>query len=171
LADYFPAEVGMKWTYEYLKPGADGVKKVRQVECSSVQRFENGTVRVSFQVTEGASSAENFSLFNGLVQRTSVGGKTLDSDFAFKLPKKGVPSTWSATGADGAVKACGASFGKAQVYQKVYPDCVVVKEKSGTTTVFTYYAKGIGLVALETYGAGLKLDQAKSYALVSGPTK
>jgi hypothetical protein len=170
LSDYFPTGTGMKWNYEYLKAGADGMKKARSVECTDVQTFPNGTIRASFTVTEASPVKVGYSIYNGLVQRTLVGSKALGSDFAFKFPRPGVPSAWTATGVDGTAKTCSASFGKAQVYEKIYPDCVVVKEKVGTQTLFTFYARGIGLVALEVYGAGMKLDQARSYALVSGPT-
>jgi len=171
LTDYFPVQTGMKWNYEYLKAGADGARKARVVECVDVQTFENGTLRASFTVTEASPVKVGYSIHNGSVQKTLVGSRTLDADFAFKFPKPGVPSAWTATGVDGTLKTCSASFGKAQVYEKTYPDCVVVKEKVGVQTLFTFYAKGIGLVALEVYGAGMKLDPARSYALTGGPSK
>jgi len=164
LTDYFPVALGMKWTYEYLKSGA--AKRIRSVECTQAETFPNGTVRASFQVTEEAAVTETYSLLNGAVLRTSRAGQALEGELAFKLPKKGAPAAWTQ-----GTRSFSASFGKAQVYQKTYPDCVVVKEKAGTVTTFLFYAKGIGLVALEVYGAGMKLDHAKSYALVSGPTK
>jgi hypothetical protein len=164
LTDYFPVQTGMKWTYEYLKGGA--AKKVRSVGCTQAETFPNGTVRATLQVTEDAAVIETYSLLNGAVQRTGLGGQTLEGEYAFKMPKKGLPSTWT-----NGTKTFTASFGKAQVYQKVYPDCVVVKEKDGALTTFTYYAKGIGLVALEVYGVGLKLDQTRSYALTAAPLK
>ena len=95
----------------------------------------------------------------------------LSSDLVFKFPKSGAPTAWTAQGADGAAKTCSASFGEAQVYQKTYPDCVIVKERTGGSTVLSYYARGLGLVAVEFYGPGMKLSQEKSFALISGPTK
>lgn len=171
LSDYFPTGLGTKWTYEYLKAAASGVKKTRVVECTEAQQFPNGTIRATFKVTEGVGITENYSIHGSLVQRTSSGDKTLDSDFVFKFPKAAAPSAWTAVGVDGISKSCSASFGKAQVYQKTYPDCVVVKEKTTSSTILSYYAKGLGLVAVEVYGPSMKLLLERSFALIGEPTR
>ena len=54
---------------------------------------------------------------------------------------------------------------------KVYPDCVVVVDKAlsggkAVSTRINYYAKGIGLVAVEVYSPAMKLIQTESLALV-----
>lgn len=156
--EYFHVAKGAKWSYEYLKAGPGASKKTRVVECSDPQA-SNGALQASFQVTEdGQATQEKYSLSEDKVTRASA------DDIVFQLPSTAGPAKWTNGG-----KTCKASFGPAQVYKKTYPRCVIVTEKEGTSTVISYYAKGIGLVAIEVYGKGLKLDQTKSIALVSGP--
>lgn len=175
LTDYFPASEGVQWSYEYLKPSAgETAKTTFAVKCASAKTMANGTVRAVFETTGGHQSQDHYSLFNNVVEHTNSGGQAMTGDFAFKLPSKEVPASWSLTDKDGATHKFKAAFGQAQVYQKIYPDCVVVTEKvvkDGKTvnTMINYYAKGIGLVALEVYSPAMKLIQDKSFALVSGP--
>jgi hypothetical protein len=171
--DYFPVAEGSKANYEYLKaaPGA-APKRTRVVECMGREQMPNGTLHATFQVTEdGKTTLEKYSLFENKVQHSARGTEVLTDDFAFKLPKAGSSIHWTQTVADGTVKSFKVSFGQGQVYQKVYPDCVVVTEKTlkggkAVSTVISYFAKGVGMVAVEVYSAAMKLNQAESIALV-----
>lgn len=171
-ADYFPYAKGTRWTYEYLKAEAGSkVKKNRMVECVSQETAANGGVNVTFQVTEdGQITNEKYSLANDQVEHIGTGGQSFSGDFVYKYPSAGETTNWIVTDPNGGIHKSKASFGKAQVYKKVYPDCVIVAEKTGATTIFYYYAKGRGLVSMEVYGKGMKLALTKSFALVSGPT-
>jgi hypothetical protein len=163
--DYFPAAQGMKWSYEYLKPAPGSeTKKTRTVECVDAKTMPNGTLRVVLEVTEdGQQVRERYSLYDNKVEHTATGDKTFSGDFAFKLSKAGGAAGWSANG-----KSVKVSFGPAQVYQKTYPDCVIVSEKTAESKLISYYAKGIGLVAVEAYSKDMKLLQSKSLALIGG---
>ena len=175
LTGYFPAAEGTQWGYEYLKPSAGQTAKVTfTVKCTGAKTMANGTVRAVFETTGGHQSHDRYSLFYNWVEHTGSGDQALAGDFAFKLPAKEAAASWSLTEKDGTVHKCKAAFGQAQVYQKTYPDCVVVTEKltkAGQTvnTVMDYYAKGIGLVAVEVYSPAMKLIQDKSFALKTGP--
>lgn len=175
LTDYFPAAEGTQWSYEYLKPSAGQTAKATfTVKCASAKTMANGTVRAVFETAGAHQSRDRYSLFNSWVEHTGNGDQALTGDFAFKLPSKEAAASWSLTDTDGTVHKCKAAFGQAQVYQKTYPDCVVVTEKvmkDGKTvnTMMNYYAKRIGLVALEVYSPAMKLIQDKSFALTSGP--
>jgi hypothetical protein len=118
----------------------------------------------------GQESSEKYSLSNNQVEHTASGDQTFSGDFVYKYPDAGGATNWTVTDPSGGVHKSKASFGKAQVYKKVYPDCLIVAEKTGATTIFYYYAKGKGLVSMEVYGKGMKLALTKSFALVSGPT-
>ncbi len=174
-ADYFPSAKGTKWTYEYLKPEAGSkTKKTRIVECISRESISGGA-QVTFQVTEDSqTTTEKYSLSNNQVEHVGTGDQTFSGDFVYKYPDAGGATAWTVTDPNGAVHKSKASFGKAEVYKKVYSDCVIVAEKTGegakATTIFYYYAKGKGLVSMEVYGKGMKLALTKSFALVSGPT-
>lgn len=166
-ADYFPTAKGTKWSYEYLKsaPG-ETVKKTRMVECLILEPVPDGNgVNATFQVTEdGKSVQEKYKLSADKIARTFVDDKALADDFVFQFPAKGTVVRWM--GGENYFKA---SFGSAQVYQKTYSDCVIVTQKTKSSTILSYYAKGIGLVAVEVYGKGMKLDPTKSIALVKVP--
>ena len=173
-ADYFPSVKGTKWTYEYLKAEAGSkAKKTRTVECLSQEPAANGAVATFLVTDDGQESNEKYSLSNGRVEHTSSGDKSFSGDFVYQFPEAGGTTNWTVTDPSGAVHKSKACFGKAQVYKKVYPDCVIVTEKTGegakATTIFYYYAKGKGLVSMEVYGKGMKLALTKSFALVSGP--
>ena len=173
VVDYFPVNEGFKANYEYLKAVPGGTaKRTRVVEYMGREQMPNGTVRTTFQVTEdGKTTLEKYSLFENKVQHSAHGTEILTDDFAFKLPQAGATTHWTQTGGDGTVKSIKVSFGQAQVYKKVYPDCVVVTEKTlkngkAVSTVISYFARGVGLVAVEVYSAAMKLNQAESIALV-----
>jgi hypothetical protein len=175
LSDYFPTAQGTKWTYEYLK-AAQGqtAKGTLTVEVLSQKQMPNGTSRVVLETTEGGNQVrDRYSLYDNKVEHTLVGDQLLKGDFAFKLPTAGGATYWTVTEKNGMVHKSKAAFGQAQVYQKVYPDCVVVTEKimkgnQLVNTVIYYYAKGLGLVAVEVYSKNKQLIQDKSFALVSG---
>ncbi len=176
-AEYFPTAKGNKWSYEYLKPEAGSqAKKTRTVECIA-QEASNGGINATFQVTEdGQTSQEKYSLHDNQVEHTATGDQTYTGDLTFKFPPAGDTTTWSVTEPNGTLHKSKASMGKAQVYKKTYPDCVIVMEKivkggKSANTVIYYYAKGIGLVAVEVYSPKMKLIQPSSIALLSGPGK
>jgi len=173
VADYFPWTQGQSLNYEYLKPAAGStVKKTRVVECLEEATMANGTVHFTLKTTEGSQVVQDkYSLLDNRVEHTFAGKMALTGHTILELPAAGQTLEWQLKGGDGLTHAYKAFFGKAQVYQKVYPDCLIVIDKGlqGTKPVSTridYYAKGIGLVAVETYAAGMKLVQTESLALV-----
>ena len=147
-------------------------KKTRVVQCLEDAAMANGTVHFTLKTTEGAQVVQDkYSLLDNRVEHTFAGKTALTGHTILELPASGQTLEWQLKGGDGLTHAYKAFFGKAQVYQKVYPDCVIVIDKGlqGTKPVSTridYYAKGIGLVAVETYAAGMKLVQTESLALV-----
>lgn len=165
-ADYFPTAKGTKWSYEYLKPApGEEAKKTRIVESLVQEPAAGGGLNALFKITEGdKSSQEKYFLSADKIARLTKDDQALTDDFVFQFPAKGAVVRWMSGG-----NYFKASFGSAQVYQKTYPDCVIVTEKTKSATVIFYYAKVIGLVAVEVYGKGMKLDQTKSIALVQGP--
>jgi hypothetical protein len=173
ILDYFPITQGQTQTYEYLKPALGQTeKKTRVVECLERQTMANGTVRVTLKTTEGSQVfTDKYSIFDNKVQHTFAGKLVLKDHLILQYPSASGPVEWQIKGGDGLTHAYKALFGQAQVYQKVYPDCVIIVDKalSGGKPVSTkidYYAKGIGLVAVETYAPGMKLIQTESLALV-----
>jgi hypothetical protein len=170
--DYFPCSVGSEWTYAYL----GGSQAKRNVACVARQEFSNGTVRIELKVTEaGRTVEEKYSLYQSKMEHTSTDGKPTGGALAFKMPPRGGETSWVERLPDGTVKTCKASMGKAAVFQRTYPDCVIVvkKFKKGgeERTAYTYFAKGIGLLSEEMYDASMKLLHAGSFALVGGPEK
>jgi len=173
LTDYFPVAEGASNTYEYLKPAAGQTAKgTFTVKCASAKTMANGTVRVTMETTEGSQTTrDRYSLFGNQVEHVATDDQAFTGDFAFKLPPAGGTAVWTLTEKDGTVHKFKAAYGQAQVYQKTYPDCVivtekVVKEAKTAHTIIYYYAKGIGLVSMEVYSPGMKLLLDKSYALV-----
>jgi hypothetical protein len=173
ISDYFPWTQGQSLNYEYLKPAAGSTtKRTRVVECLEDAAMANGTVHFTLKTTEGAQVVQDkYSLYDNKVEHTFAGKMALAGHVVLQLPATGQSLEWQLKGGDGLTHAYKAFFGKAQVYQKVYPDCVIVIDKGlqGTKPVSTridYYAKGIGLVAVETYAPGMKLIQSESLALV-----
>lgn len=176
LTDYFPVHEGALWVYEYLKPvPGETAKRNYPVRCTSAKQMPNGTVRAVFETTDnGQRTQDHYSLYDNKIERMAEDGQTQTGDFVFKIPAKGGAAVWSVAEKNGTVHKSKAVFGQAQVYQKTYPDCIVVTEKvvkGGKTanTVIYYYAKGTGLVAIEVYSPKMKLLQDKSVALMSGP--
>ncbi len=177
LSDYFPITPGAQWTYEYLKPGpGETAQGTFTVQCEGAKSMANGTVRAVFETTEGGQKTRSrYSLYGDRVEHTASGAETFTGDYVFKLPP--TPSGaayWTVSEANGTAHKSKAVFDQAQVYQKTYPDCVVVTEKliqggKPSNTVIYYYAKGIGLVSMEVYSPSMKLIQPKSFALMSGP--
>jgi hypothetical protein len=173
VADYFAWTEGQSLNYEYLKPAAGSTtKKTRVVECLEDSTMTNGTIHFTLKTTEGAQVVQDkYSLLDNRVEHTFAGKMALTGHTILELPAAGQSLEWQLKGGDGLTHAYKAFFGKAQVYQKVYPNCVIVIDKGlqGTKPVSTridYYAKGIGLVAVETYAPGMKLIQSESLALV-----
>lgn len=176
LTEYFPVQTGAQWSYEYLKPASGQTAKGKYtVKCSNAQTMPNGTLRTVFETTEnGQATQDHYSLFDNKIEHMAEDGKTETADFVFKVPAKGGAAVWTVTEKNGIIHKSKAAFGQAQVYQKTYPDCIVVTEKvmkggKASNTVIYYYAKGIGLVAIEVYSPKMKLLQDKSVALLSGP--
>ena len=176
LTDYFPLSEGAQWNYEYLKPvPGQTAKGSYAVKCVSVKTQPNGTVQAVLETALGSQTIrDRYSLYANQVEHTATNENTLKGDFVFKIPSKGKGSTWTGTAADGTILKCKSAFGKAQVLQETYSDCIVVTVKTVTNgkkgnTLIYYYAKGIGLVAKEVYSDSMKLIQNESVALVSGP--
>jgi len=176
LTDYFPIQEGAQWTYEYLKPSAGQTAKgTYTVKCTAAKTMSNGTVRVVLQTNEnGQVTQDHYSLYDNKIEHMGEDSQTTTGDFVFKVPPATGGVGWAVTEKDGTVHKSKAAFGQAQVYQKTYPDCVVVTEKvlkggKASNTVIYYYAKGIGLVAIEVYSPKMKLIQDKSVALTKGP--
>jgi len=176
LADYFPASEGMKWSYQYLGAGeGESSPKTREVVCSSQKQMPNGTQRLVLDVSEGRTQfRERYSLYENKVEHTATADKQFKGNFAFKLPAAGESLQWSAPAPGGAVQNFKASFGTGKAGEKTYPDCLVVVEKSTKAKktgpiVISYYAKGVGLVAVETYSPDMKLIPERSFALSSPP--
>jgi hypothetical protein len=177
LADYFPAVEGSQNDYEYLKP-QDGATAngTRVLLCVGMKQMANGTIREVFQVTDqGKTTVEKYSIYDDVVEHTFSGEKALSNDFVFKFPKSDGATYWSHRNGDGSVSSYKASFGPAQVYQKNYPDCVIVQEKilkegKKAGVHFYYYAKGIGLVSMEVYTGDMKLVQTQSIAYTRSET-
>ncbi|HVM33591.1 MAG TPA: hypothetical protein VMU88_10685 [bacterium] len=170
LADYYPWTKGKSLSYQYLKSA--GAKRTRLVECLEQETMPNGTVHYTLKTTEGAQAVQDkYSLYDNKVDHTFAGKMALAGHTILAMPSATAPAEWQLKGGDGLTHAYKASFGQAQVYQKVYPDCVIVTDKAlsggkALSTRLEYYAKGIGLVAVETYGPGMKLIPAESLALV-----
>lgn len=160
LMEYFPITEGAQWTYAYLKPDTgEKIKETYTVKCIRVQKMANGTMRAVLETNEnGHISRDYYSLF----EDRATDNQVFTGDYVFKLPPKGGKTAWTITEKSGTVHKSIAVFGSADVYQKTYPDCVVVMEKvitNGKTalTVYYYYAKGIGLISTEVYSADMKL--------------
>lgn len=173
IADYFAWTQGQSLSYEYLKPVPGSTeKRTRQVECLDQQTMPNGTSRYTLKTTEGAKEVRNrYSLFDNKVEHTYEGTRALAGYVILKFPVDGQPVEWKMKAGDGLTHAFKAFLGKARVYQKVYPDCVIVVDKTlrdgkAISSRFDYYAKGIGLVAVETYTSRMKLVESESLALV-----
>ncbi|HET9870220.1 MAG TPA: hypothetical protein VFR02_06985 [bacterium] len=168
LEDYFPWTQGASLKYEYLKPRpGSSVKGTRLVECVSREVMPNGTLHFTLRTTEGGRVVEDrYSLYDNKVQHTFAGKQALADHVILEWPVDGQPVEWKLPGGDGQTHAFKVFPGKEKVYQKVYPDCLIVVDKAGNSSRFEYYAKGIGLVAVETYGRGMKLIEDESLALV-----
>ncbi len=166
LADYFPATEGMKWSYDYFEGS-----KTRQVQCSSQKSMPNGTMRVVLEVTEGnLQFRQRYSLYENKVEHTATADKLFKNNFTFKLPGAGENTQWSQNLPGGVTKNFKATFATGNGREKAYPDCLVVVEKSSKgkkagPIVISYYTKGIGLAAVETYTPDMKLVPEKSYIL------
>jgi hypothetical protein len=176
LTDYFPVHEGTQWIYEYLKPASgETAKDTYTVKCIDAKQMPNGMVRTIFETTEnGQKTQDHYSLYDNKVEHMAEDGQASTGDFVFKIPAASGGAGWSVTESNGTVHKSKAAFGQAQVYKKIYPDCVVVTEKvvkggKTTNTVIYYYAKGTGLVAIEVYSPKMKLVQDKSVAIMSGP--
>lgn len=176
LTDYFPLTEGAQWAYEYMKPASgETAKGTYKVKCLSAKTMPNGSVQAVLETNAGGQQTrDRYSLYGNMVEHTATGETTLTGDFVFKLPGKGAGTSWTTTQKDGTTLKAKAVFGKAQVFQKSYPDSIIVTEKTVkdgkiNNTLIYYYAKGIGLVSIEAYSSKMKLVQDKSVALVSGP--
>ena len=170
--DYFPVQEGGQWTYECLKPATGKAEKEKfSVKCVEAKKMDNGTIRATLESNQGAQvTRDRYSLYDNKVEHNGAGDEALTDDFAFKLPGAGGIATWTTAEKNGTLHKLKALFGKAQVYQKTYSNCLIVTEKilkGGKTvnTVIYYYAKGIGLVSMEVYSSAMKLQQDKSFAL------
>lgn len=173
IADYFPWTQGKSLSYEYLKPvPGSRVKRTRRVECLDQRTMPNGTIHYTLKTIEGAKVVRNrYSLYDNEVEHTFEGNRELAGHVILKLPGDGQPVEWKMKAGDGLTHSFKAFLGKARVYQKVYPDCVIVVDKplrdgKAISSRFDYYAKGIGLVAVETYNDRMKLIESESLALV-----
>jgi hypothetical protein len=174
LADYFPVDTGMQWSYEYLKAIEGRTdKKAFDVKCVSAKKMSNGTIRAAMEMAKGGEKwSEGYSLYNGMVEHRTTGKKTFQGDYVFMLPKPGGTKSWKSTGDDGSLQSYTAAYGSTEVNGKAYTDCLVVTEKimkGGQVTylVNSYYAKGVGLVSVQFNSGDMKLIPEKSIVLVN----
>lgn len=170
LLDYFPVQEGLKWNYDYLKAAPGAGKKTRLVECMGSETMANGTLRAKFKTTEdGKIVNDTDSIYDNKVEHSFAGKMALKGHVLLELPGAGSIAHWDMVAGNGMTYSYKASFGQAKVYQKTYSDCLIVVEKpaKGGPTKYYYYAKGVGLVSLEVYGAGMKLSLTDSFALIS----
>jgi hypothetical protein len=174
LADYFPIDPDIQWSYEYLKPIEGRTdKKAFSVKCVSSKKMSNGTIRVMMEMAKGEEKwREGYSLYSDIVEHRTTGNKTYQGDYVFKLPKAGGSKSWNGTGEDGSLQYYKSSYGATEVNGKAYPDCLVVTEKIAkggqvTFLVNSYYAKGVGLVSVQFNSSDMKLIPEKSIVLVN----
>lgn len=171
LFDYFPVAQGQKTEFTYLKAAkGEAAPKNFTVQCVESQSNPDGTGKATFESTQsGTPVRDRYLVSKDEVARTQSGDETLTDDFPLKMPAPLKAVVWKQT-RDGIQKNFKATLGPAKVFKKSYPDCVIVEEKDmkdgkKVGTFYRYYAKGIGLISLETYSADLKLIQNQSYAL------
>ncbi len=175
--DYFPAQPGSKWIYEYLAPNpGEAGKPIRTVECVSQTASADGSIRVVMETTDsGRQVRDRYVLKKTWVDHYARADRTFTGDFVFKLPKSGNLPAWSIQEENGTLHTSTASFGQVQAGSNNFSDCVVVTEKvlKGENTLFTvnyYYARGIGLVSMQVYSVSGLLLPEQSFILSSGPT-
>jgi hypothetical protein len=171
LFDYFPVAQGQKAEFTYLKAAkGEAAPKNFTVQCVEFQPNPDGTEKATFESTQsGAAVRDRFLVSKDEVAHTQSGDETLKDDFLMKMPAPLKVVVWKQTH-DGIQRNFKATLGPAKVFKKTYPDCVIVEEKDTKDgkkagTFYRYYAKGLGLISLETYSADLKLIQTQSYAL------
>jgi len=171
LFDYFPVTQDQKTEFTYLKAGKGEVApKNFTVQCVEFQSNPDGTGMGTFESTQSGSPVrERYMISKDEVAHTQSGDVILTGEFLMKMPAPIKAVAWKQTH-DGIQQNFKATLGPAKVFKKSYPDCVIVEEKDmkdgkKVGTFYRYYAKGMGLISLETYSAGLKLVQTQSFAL------
>jgi hypothetical protein len=175
LYDYFPVVPGQKVEFAYLKAEkGEAAPHHFTVQCENFTVTLNGTTQVAFENSEsGSPVTEQYLMTSTEVEQNSTTNRNQSDDFILKLPGSTEPAVWKQTDVQ-LTRIFKAALGSATVLRTNYPDCVIVEEKdmkSGKKigSVYRYYAKGIGLISLETYSADLKLIQTKSFVLTSVP--
>lgn len=177
--DYFPSVPGQVMEYQFFTmPDQSVGRKSRIVECLKSQTFKNGTVRSTFKTTVFAGgtykdeiSVDNYSTYNNVVQLTAHNDQPLTERYLIKMPAPGATIRWVQKEPDGTEKQYKAYFEPLKTADRIYTDCLVVVEKhlkgAGELALrHFYYARGIGLVRLEVYGADLKVDRSSSIDLI-----
>ncbi len=179
MIEFFPAEKGQLREYQFLRvPGQTVGRKNRTVECLKVQTFPNGTIRSMHKTTVYAGgtyrddiSNDVFSVVGNTVVWLMHNGQPQTNRFLLKMPKPGATERWTHKEADGTTVSFKADLTPLKTDERVYPECILVVEKTlkaGEEPKLRnlYYARGLGLVRLEVYGADLKMDRTSSIDLV-----
>lgn len=171
LFDYFPVAQGPKTEFTYLKAAkGEAAPKNFTVQCVEFQPNPDGTEKATFESTQSGSPVrDRYLVSKDEVGHTQSGDVILTGESLIKMPVPLKAALWKQT-RDGLQQNFKATLGPAKVFKKSYPDCVIVEEKDmkdgkKVGTFYRYYAKGIGLISLETYSADLKLIQPQSFAL------
>lgn len=178
-AAYFPAVQGQMREYQFFRqPGQDVGRKNRVVECLEAKTFPNGTVRCVIKTTVFAGGAyqdeistDAYSAYGNSVEHTSHNDQPLTGRFLFKIPKPGGVERWLHQEKDGTIQYYKTTFSPLKADDRIFPDCLMVVEKTVKKTGeislrYLYYARDKGLVRLEVYGEGLKIDRSASLDVV-----
>jgi hypothetical protein len=171
LFDYFPAAQGQKTEFIFLKAGkGEAAPRHFTVQCVAYQSNPDGTGMATFESTQSGSPArDRYLVSKDEVAHTQSGDIILAGEYFMKMPVPQKAAIWKQTG-DGIQRNFKATLGPAKVLNKPYPDCLIIEEKDTRDgkkvgTFYRYYAKGMGLISLETYSADLKLIQTQSFVL------
>jgi hypothetical protein len=171
LFDYFPATLGHQAEFVYLKAGKGEIAPRRfTIQCVDYKSNPNGSVVAVLESSQtGSPVRAEYLISNEEVVHTRTGDQTFQGDTLIKMPEPLKNSLWEQP-EENYRRMFKTTLGQAQVLQKTYPDCLIVEEidvrdgkKVGVR--YFYYAKGIGLISLETYTTRLKLIQTQSFVL------
>jgi hypothetical protein len=165
LEAYFPMRQGRKWTY------SNGTAS-RTVECTSRELQPGGAVKASFRTTEGAEvSEESYLLKGGTISLSSDTEGLRRGWIRLQTVTKAAVPRWTYDRRDGTASYYKAETGAKVAGDKTYPDCVTVTERTlkgaqQVSLVKYVYARGVGLVAVEVFGAENAPLTAQSWKLV-----
>ncbi len=172
LYDYFPVNPGQTMEFVYLKAEKnETAPRHFRVKCVDFKENVDGSTRVTFENTESGSPILNqLVMTEDGIERGSAVDQQKSGDFILKMPVSTQPTIWKQTDGE-LLRIFKATLGPAKVLKKSYSDCVIVEEKDmkdskKVGSFYRYYAKGIGLLSLESYSADLKLIPTQSFVLM-----